>query len=52
MYDYIYYINYTDVLLTYIFKVNANNSPRSDSIPNKNQYYNIDFHSPIAPVSV
>ena len=41
MYYYMYYINYMDVLLTYIFKVNVSNSPRSDSIPNKNKYFNI-----------
>ena len=44
MYYYMYYINYMNVLLTYIFKVelvNVSNSPRSDSIPNKNRYFNI-----------
>ena len=32
-----------DVLLTCIFNINVRNSPRSDSIPNKNQYYNIIY---------
>ena len=41
MYYYMYYINYMDVLLSYIFKVSVSNSPRSDFIPNKNQYFNI-----------
>ena len=41
MYYYMYYINYMDVLLTYIFKVSVSNSPRSYFIPNKNQYFNI-----------